>query len=301
MLNGDDLYSGKDMKRLLKHQNAALVVHMSDASSFGIFVKRNNRIIDIIEKPKSKKSGLCNIGCYIFDHDVFDILKSLKKSPRGEYEITDLVRLITKKKEFRVEEIKDYWFPIGYPWDLLTANSHFLKGIKKEIKGKVERHVTIIGKVRIGKGTVVKEGSYLEGPIIIGENCVIGPHAYIRPDTTIGNNCKVRAEIFDAIIGDHSVAKHTSYVAHSVLGEDVNIGAGTVTADYRHDGKNHMTVVKGEKIDSGRRKLGSFMGDHVRTGIGTLIYPGRKLWPWTGTLPGEVVNKDKMTMELKAS
>ena len=65
-------------------------------------------------------------------------------------------------------------------------------------------------------------------------------------------------------------------------------------ADYRHDGKNNPSLINGKKIDTGRRKLGAFIGDNVNTGIGTLIYPGRKLWPNTTTLPGEIVKKDKI-------
>ena len=91
----------------------------------------------------------------------------------------------------------------------------------------------------------------------------------------------------------NSTSKHVAYLGHSVLGEDVNIGAGTITADYRHDGRNHMTLVNGNKVDSGRRKLGAFLGDDVKTAINTTIYPGRKIWPNLGTLPGEIVTKDK--------
>ena len=71
-----------------------------------------------------------------------------------------------------------------------------------------------------------------------------------------------------------------------------NIFFITITSDYRHDSAEHITLINDEKVDTSRRKLGSFIGDDVRTGIGTLIYPGRKIWPGRGTLPGEVVKKD---------
>jgi bifunctional UDP-N-acetylglucosamine pyrophosphorylase/glucosamine-1-phosphate N-acetyltransferase len=91
---------------------------------------------------------------------------------------------------------------------------------------------------------------------------------------------------------DKATAKHNSYIGHSVIGENCNIACGTVTADYRHDSKSNTTLVQGKKIDTGRRKLGAFIGDNVRTGIGTLIYPGRKIWPNKSTLPGQVVKED---------
>jgi bifunctional UDP-N-acetylglucosamine pyrophosphorylase/glucosamine-1-phosphate N-acetyltransferase len=292
VMNGDDLFSGKDIKKLLGHSNALLAVNKGDNCQFGVCLMKGGKFAGILEKPQKPEPGLCNIGCYLFEKDVFDVLKKLKKSPRGEIELTDAVTEIARKKEFAVEEIGDYWLPMTYPWNLLEANSHFLKSIKTDIKGTVEKGATIKGAAVIGKGTVVKSGTYIEGPVMIGEDCVIGPNAYIRPDTTIGDRCKVRGEVFDAVFMDDAVAKHHSYIGHSVLGVDVNIGAGTITSDYRHDGKNNVTIVNGKKVDSGRRKLGSFMGDHVRTGINTCIYPGRKLWPDTGTLPGEIVAKD---------
>ena len=77
-----------------------------------------------------------------------------------------------------------------------------------------------------------------------------------------------------------------------MLGENVNFGAGTTVSNLRHDGKNHRSMVCGVLIDTGRRKFGAIIGDGVHTGINTSIYPGRKLWPGTSTLPGEIVSKD---------
>ena len=63
-------------------------------------------------------------------------------------------------------------------------------------------------------------------------------------------------------------------------------------ANFRHDGKNHRSAIKGELVDTGRRKLGAIIADHVHTGINTSIYPGRKLWPHVETLPGAIVQRD---------
>ena len=78
----------------------------------------------------------------------------------------------------------------------------------------------------------------------------------------------------------------------SVVGEGANLGCGTTTANFRHDGKNHRSLSKGELVDTGRRKLGAIIADDVHTGINTSIYPGRKLWPHTSTLPGAIVKTD---------
>ncbi|MBN2457804.1 NTP transferase domain-containing protein [Candidatus Woesearchaeota archaeon] len=292
VMYGDDIYSGKDIMLISKVDNSVLAKKVENPENFGVFVTEGDRLVRVIEKPKEFVSDLANVGCFMLTDDIFPYLKKVKKSVRGEYEITDALSMLAEEQKVTVVPAKDYWFPIGYPWNLLEANAYLLKSIKQDIKGEVEDNVTIKGNVIIGKGTVVRSGTYIEGPVIIGEDCQIGPSAYIRPDTAIGDRCKFRGEAFDMIMMDDSVAKHNCYIGHSVLGVDVNIGAGTITSDYRHDGKSNMTIVNGKKIDSGRRKLGSFMGDHVRTGINTSIYPGRKLWPNTGTLPGSVVKKD---------
>jgi len=165
---------------------------------------------------------------------------------------------------------------------------------KMQIHGKIEPNVTIKGNVFVGKGTLIKSGTYIEGPVYIGNDCEIGPNAFIRKDTVIMDMVRTRAEIVDSVLMEGVAAKHNCYIGHSVIGENVNIGAGTISADYRHDAKNNITIVNGKKVDSKRRKLGAFIGNNVNTGIGTLIYPGRKIWPNLGTLPGEIVTKDKI-------
>jgi len=292
VLYGDDLYSTKDIRRLLGHRNAALVKEVDDPERFGVYVEEDGIAKRIVEKPKERISNLANTGCYIFDRNIFSLLKAVQRSERGEYELTDAVSRLIEDR-FEVVKIQDYWLPIGYPWDLLNANRLLLDRMEGINLGLMEDHVTIKGKVSIGKGTVIKAGTYIEGPVMIGENCVIGPSAYLRPGTTIGNNCVIRSEIVDSIIMDGVKAKHHSYLGYSVVGENSNIAAGTITADYRHDGGSHMTVVNGQKVNSGRRKLGAFIGDNVKTGINTCIYPGRKIWPNQSTLPGEVITKDR--------
>jgi len=189
---------------------------------------------------------------------------------------------------------------INYPWELVTANQQLCKELKTHIDPSVKReeNVTIVGPVVIGANTVLKANTYIEGPVVIGKDCEIGPFCHLRPETSVGDGCRIgKTEIVDSVLLPGVTSKHAAYLGHSVLGKAVNIGAFTVTADYRHDGKSHVTLSyeTGEptKVDTKRRKLGSFMGDNVHTAITTSIYPGRKLWPGTGTLPGEVVKEDK--------
>jgi bifunctional UDP-N-acetylglucosamine pyrophosphorylase/glucosamine-1-phosphate N-acetyltransferase len=110
----------------------------------------------------------------------------------------------------------------------------------------------------------------------------------------IGDKCHVgqAVEIKNSILLPGTNVGHLSYLGDSILGEKVNLGAGTITSNLRHDGGAHRSPVEGRMVDTGRRKLGAIIGDGVHTGIHTSIYPGRKFWPKTSTLPGAIVDKD---------
>ena len=293
LMNGDDVFSRTDIKKCLLHDYCILGQKVSDPERFGIIYCNKGIVKEVIEKSEKPKSNLANIGLYILDKKIFEVLKTIKKTKRGEYELPTAINELAKNKKVCCEKVDDYWLPITYPWNYLEANVFMINRMKKsQILGKVEPNVTIKGKVYVGEGTLIKSGTYIEGPAYIGNDCEIGPNAFIRKDTIIMDMVRTRAEIVDSVLMEGVTAKHNCYIGHSVLGENVNVGAGTITADYRHDAKDNMTLINGKKVDSKRRKLGAFIGDNVNTGIGTLIYPGRKIWPGLGTLPGQVVTKD---------
>ena len=186
-------------------------------------------------------------------------------------------------------------FRIRYPWDLLRANEQAVSLLTENIsEGEVHPSVVIEGVIHLGPGTRILPGVYIEGNVEIGAHCKIGPNCYIRGNTSIGDACHIgqSVEIKNCLILAQTHVGHLSYVGDSVLGEQVNFGAGTTTANYRHDGNDHRSMVNGVLIDTGRRKLGAIVGDRVHTGINTSIYPGRKLWPDTTTRPGDVVRRD---------
>ncbi len=296
VMNGDDYFSKKDIEKCLKHKYCVLAQKVKDPENFGIFVlKDKNKVEKIVEKPKEFISDLANTGLYVFDMKIFDI--GLKKTERGEYEVTDYVTELAKDNDVVCETVKDYWFPIPFAWSLLDANSFFVGRLEKsDIKGEVEEGVTVKGNIIVGEGTVIMKGVYIEGNVAIGKNSKIGPNCYIRGNTSIGDGCRIgqAVEIKNCIIGDKSNVPHLSYVGDSVIGDNCNLGAGTTTANLRHDNANVKSAAKGDLVDSGRRKFGTIIGDNVHTGINTMIYPGRKIWPGKTTVPGEIIKKDIM-------
>jgi bifunctional UDP-N-acetylglucosamine pyrophosphorylase/glucosamine-1-phosphate N-acetyltransferase len=178
----------------------------------------------------------------------------------------------------------------------LDANEILLKEHDDEylVEGEVEDSVTIKPPLRLGKGSRLRAGTYIEGPAVIGENCDIGPNSYIRPFTSIGDRCRVGngCEIKNSIIMNKTHVPHLSYVGDSIIGENVNFGAGTITANLRLDETPIYVTVKGQRINSGRRKLGALVGDNVRTGIGVTIMPGVTIGPDSAIAANVSVNFD---------
>jgi UDP-N-acetylglucosamine diphosphorylase/glucosamine-1-phosphate N-acetyltransferase len=297
VMMGDDIYYRKAIQSLLPHKNSLMVQKVKDPSRFGVWLtSKENLVTGFAEKPKERISDLANCGLYVLEPDIFQEIKSLKKSERGEFELNEAVNNYAKKHPVKCVDAEKRWLSVGYPWDILNANERLLDEMKPEMKGDVEPHAVLKGPVSIGKGTLVMSGSYIEGPVIIGEGCRIGPNCHIRPRTSIGDGCKVgnAVEIKNCVIGDRVSIGHLSYFGDSVLGNGINIGAGTIVANLRHDNESVKMFVRDAKVDTERRKLGVVIGDGVHTGIKTSIYPGRKIWPNKHTLPAEVVSKDKI-------
>ena len=293
VIGGDDIFSQKDIQSCLKHKYAVLGCKVENPERFGVFVVKNKEIQKVVEKPKNFVSDIANTGLYVFDKTVFSY--KLRKSQRGEYEIVDYVNMLAKKEKVTCEKVKGHWLSVGYPWDLISVNNYLVSQIKNNIKGKLEKNVTVHGTIQVGKGTVILSGTYIEGNIVIGENCKVGPNCYLRGNSSIGNNCHIgqAVEIKNSIIMDRAKVPHLSYIGDSVIGENSNLGAGTITANLRHDNENIKSIVKHEVIDTGLRKFGAIIADNVHTGINTKIYPGRKIWPGVATKPGEKIFMDR--------
>lgn len=184
---------------------------------------------------------------------------------------------------------------IRYPWDILTLNERFITKLScSEIKGTLRDGVTVDGNIRVGAGSIILPGVYIEGNIVIGEHCKIGPNCYLRGNTSIGNHCHIgqAVEVKNSLLMDNVSAGHLSYIGDSIVCSRTNFGAGTITANFRHDGNNHRSMVEGKLLDTGLRKFGAIIGENVHTGTHTSIYPGRKIWANCSTLPGAIVQKD---------
>jgi len=273
VLNGDDFYETEDIKKCLSKFPAILVKEMVNPKNFGVIVPAKNYVKEIVEKSEKPPANLVNIGCYFISKTIFE--EKIKKSHRGEYEIIDYIRNLNEKTKVYFLKAQN-WFPLSYPWDLLDINEYLLENIKTKIRGKIEKNCHIKPPVVIGRGTVIKSGTYIEGPVYIGKNCQIGPNCLIRPFSSIDDDCTIGqgVEIKNSIIAINSHISHLNYVADSIIGENCNLGAGTILANLRFDEKNIRSAVKGELVDTQRRKFGAVLGKGAKTGVNVSIMPG---------------------------
>jgi UDP-N-acetylglucosamine diphosphorylase/glucosamine-1-phosphate N-acetyltransferase len=275
------------------------VVPVEKPESYGIVELENEKHVKrITEKPSlgQAESNLANAGLYAFSSKIFDKIRQTEASVRGELELTDALSLLIRDKEtvLAAKISKDNWIDIGRPWDLLEANSWALKRMEHTVYGAVENGANLVGPVTVAETARIRSGAYIEGPTFIDEGSDIGPNCFIRACTSIGKNVRVgnACEIKNSIIMDWTHIGHLSYVGDSILCEHCNLGAGTITANYRLDDGTVKMMVKDKVVDSGRRKLGAILGDNVKTGINALLMPGVKVGinSWVG--PNFTVHRD---------
>ncbi|MFC2035199.1 bifunctional sugar-1-phosphate nucleotidylyltransferase/acetyltransferase [Chloroflexota bacterium] len=289
LINGDIIIDQKDVRTLMNmNGNAISVLEVEDTQDLGSVVLDAGKVVCIHEKIEKPPSNMANVGLYLFTPDIFAATSQISQSPRGEFEITDCLQLLIDQGHCLSYQAIDYWINLSYPWDLLQANEAMLTRISDKNLGEIEDNVIIKGAVSIEKGTIVRSGSYIIGPVIIGQNCSIGPNCHIRPYTSISNDCHIgnAVEIKNSIIMSGSKIPHHNYVGDSIIGERCNLGAGTKIANLRLDGQDIWVSGKNTK----RRKLGAIIGDTVETGINTSINVGTVIGNNTNIGPGAIVN-----------
>lgn len=287
----DAVRQAVDLYHKAKPDAVMAVVPVDKPESYGIIeFAEGKKLKRIVEKPQAGKapSNLANAGIYVLSTQVFDKLRQVTQSPRGEWELTDALTLLAGEgKTVLVAELaKDAWFDVGRPWDLLDANNWALKRMQPEVLGTIEEGAYLIGPVHVAESARIRSGAYIEGPVFIDEEADVGPNCFIRSGTSLGKKTHVgnAVEIKNCLIMDGTKIGHLSYVGDSVIGENCNFGAGTITANLRFDdGKIKMTI-KDKVVDTGRRKLGVVLGDNVKTGIKASFMPGVKVGSntWVG-------------------
>ena len=206
-----------------------LVKKVDNTARYGVVTTEGGAVRDIMEKPREAKGNIVNTGIYAFSREIFDFIDA-------ELDIPDVInKMLAQGCAISAQETEGTWLDVVYPWDILSLNDAVLRRIPASLGGTIEAGASVKGLVSVGKDTVIRSNSYIVGPVVIGKNCDIGPNVCLLSATSIGDNV---------------VISPFSEIENSVIGNDVNIGAGCIIQDSVIDEgcviKGHFTACSGE-------------------------------------------------------
>lgn len=172
---------------------------------------------------------------------------------------------------------------IIYVWDVLKLIGEYLNSLlKPQILGEVHPGAYLMDdRIYIAPGAKVEPGAYIEGPTYLGPGTVVRHGAYVRGNVLTGRNALIghATEVKNAIFLNKAKAAHFAYVGDSILGHNVNLGAGTRLANFKLRGDEVIIRYDGQKYATGLRKFGAILGDDVSIGCNTVCNPGAMIGP----------------------
>ena len=185
---------------------------------------------------------------------------------------------------------------VNHIWDVLPKIAGYLKkNLPKGSKGKLLGSPVIGDNVFLGEGTVVEPGAYIQGPAWIGANCQIRHGAYLRENVIAGDGCVLgnSSEFKNCVLLAGAHAPHFNYVGDSLVGRDVNLGAGVILSNYRLDGMPIRVRLAGKVYETGLRKFGAIIGDGAAIGCNSVLNPGSLVLKNARVLPGTILSVAK--------
>lgn len=196
-------------------------------------------------------------------------------------------------KEFTIENMLDLNETIAkelfegktYPWEVLPEIGTFIKKLGESLDP--EEYERRGEDVWIARTASVAPTAYINGPAIIGKNAEVRHCAFIRGNAIVGEGSVVgnSTELKNVVLFNSVQVPHYNYVGDSVLGYKSHMGAGSICSNVKSDKK--LVVVKNgeEKIETGLKKFGAMLGDHVEVGCGSVLNPGTVIGRNTNIYP----------------
>ena len=197
-----------------------LLQRVKDPSEYGIAELQDGRVVQLVEKPKEPRSDLALVGVYLFTPAVFESVKAITPSARGELEITDAIQhMIDRGLRVEPHTVTGWWKDTGKLEDMLEANRLILSTIESDLCGEVVDS-TLEGPVQIGEGSLI-ERCTIRGPVVIGAGCRLSD-TFVGPYTAISDGVVVeQAEIEHSIILENSrICRLGARLADSLIGRD---------------------------------------------------------------------------------
>jgi glucose-1-phosphate thymidylyltransferase len=233
MYLGDNLIAGGIAElvsefRELGCNSEILLAEVPNPEQFGVAeLTAEGKVRRLVEKPAEPKSNLALVGVYMFDASIFESVRRIKPSARGELEITDAIQdLIERGLDVHPHIVRGWWKDTGKLDDMLEANRIVLEGMEVRRGGSpvsLDAGSRIEGRVQIGEGVVLID-SLVRGPVVIGDGARL-EHAFVGPYTSIGERCTlVRCEMENSIVlADSEIRDIPLRIDGSLIGRNVRI------------------------------------------------------------------------------
>lgn len=191
-------------------------------------------------------------------------------------------------EQFKVSDVFQLLGPALGPLIKSLLQLHGV-GDQPVIRGRVSPQALLEGAVFVAEGAEVGPFAYIQGPCFIAPGAEVRHGAFIRGQVYVGPRAVVghTTEVKSSLFFDEAKAGHFAYIGDSILGRDVNLGAGTKLANLklRGDAVRVVDPSDGQKVASGLRKLGALVGDKAQTGCNAVLSPGTILMPATAVMP----------------
>jgi bifunctional UDP-N-acetylglucosamine pyrophosphorylase / glucosamine-1-phosphate N-acetyltransferase len=289
--------------RLVETNSAALLATAVVSNPFGlgrIVRNEDGEFVRIVEQrdasPEEAALREINPSFYAFDGSLlFDALKQVgSNNAQGEYYLTDVPGILREAgKAVRADILADEIDAYGINDRRQLAQVHEL--MQRRIQDKLmldgvtivdPRSTYVDARAKIGRDTVIRPFTMIEGPCEIGPSCLIGPFTHLRPYTTLADDVRIGAfvQVVRSTIGAGSQAIHLAYLGDATLGEKVTVGAGVITANFDREIKNPTTVESGAFLGSG-----SVLVAPVRIGADATVGAGAVVTKHHDVRPGETV------------
>jgi UDP-N-acetylglucosamine diphosphorylase / glucose-1-phosphate thymidylyltransferase / UDP-N-acetylgalactosamine diphosphorylase / glucosamine-1-phosphate N-acetyltransferase / galactosamine-1-phosphate N-acetyltransferase len=263
-------------------------------------VDDDGRITGIVEKPgaDNRPSNLVNIVAHIHSSAgrLFDALRAEYASDTpGDDHYERAMDKLMKQMTYRVVPYPGFWAALKYPWHVLEIMNHYLSQLEGQVVAEdafIAAGATLVGNVYVGSGARVFPGAAVVGPAYIGAGTIVGNNSLVR-NSMVLNNCEVgfTSEVARSYVAD-GCAMHACRVLDSIFSEGINFSAGCTTANLRIDRGNVPSIIKGEKVYSGRDKLGAIIGRNAFLGVDVMTMPGVKIGEGAQIGPGTHVYQD---------
>ncbi|MBF0385586.1 MAG: NTP transferase domain-containing protein [Candidatus Omnitrophica bacterium] len=302
ILSGDTPLLDKTVLRALiaRHRKTKaactfLTSVVPDPYGYGRIIRDDKGMAVAIREDKDatglqKEIAEINVGLYCID--AFELEQGLKQvklnKKKKEFYLTDLIEYLSQQgKKVQTIETKECEEGLGIN---TREDLAFAEGVirKRNLKYFMSQGVTIADpsttyierSVKIGQDTIIRPFTFIEGDVSVGKNCVIGPFARLRAGTKIKDGVEIGnfTEVSRSKVGRKTLMKHFSFLGDALVGDNVNIGAGTITANFDGVNKNITHIGSGAFIGSDTVLIAPVkIGKKAVVGAGSVVPRGKNI------------------------